>query len=218
MTDRNVEPNRESETSTTLLQRLVQNQPAAWERLVELYGPLVYGWCRNWGAQPCDAENVGQETFLKVAQHLAGFRRERPGDTFRGWLYRIARNTFVDYLRRRPAAEVEQGSKAERLLAGLSTQPEELEEEQFTRQETAMLYRKALALIQEEFAARDWEACQGLMNGLPAREVAAGLGVTTNVVYLAKSRILRRLREEFAELLPDAELGGETSHEPSSGQ
>lgn len=204
MTDRSVEPDGESESSTTLLRRLAAQQPAAWERLVDLYGPVVYAWCRKWGLQPCDAENVGQETFLKVAQHVAAFRRDRPGDTFRGWLYRIARNTFLDHVRQRQEREIAHGgSGGQRLLEEVADRPPSSDENRFSSDEAALLYRKALELIRGEFSARDWEACQGLMNGLAARDVAASLGVTTNVVYLAKSRILRRLREEFANLLPD---------------
>lgn len=215
MTDENVEPNREgeSETSTTLFERLRAKQPAAWDRLVDLYGPVVYGWCRHWGLQPCDAENLGQETFLKVAQHLGDFRRDRPDDTFRGWLYRIARNGFLDRMRKEGREIAIDGgdSTAERALderaareSSNDGEPSDCDQEQSMSDEAAQLYARALELIRDEFSERDWEACQGLLNGLPAQTVAAGLGVTANVVYLAKSRILRRLRDEFADLLPDA--------------
>lgn len=206
MTDQNVDPNREgeSETSTSLFERLRSKHPAAWDRLVDLYGPLVYVWCRRWGLQPCDAENLGQETFLKVAQHLEQFRRDRPDDTFRGWLYRIARNGYLDRLRQQ-GREIEfigQGSEAERLMDEMAARCEG-DGEQSNNDETAELYGRALDLIRDEFSERDWEACQGLLNGLPAQTVAHSLGVSANVVYLAKSRILRRLREEFADLLPE---------------
>ena len=57
------------------MERARLKEAEAWDKLVTLYGPLVYRWCRRWGLQPKDAENVGQEVFLRVFQGLAAFRR-----------------------------------------------------------------------------------------------------------------------------------------------
>ena len=77
-------------TSPSLLVRAQGNQPGAWERLVDLYAPLVYHWCArcNLGAE--DRADVFQEVFRAVAVHLAGFRRDRAGDTFRVMLINLA--------------------------------------------------------------------------------------------------------------------------------
>src|SRR5262249_14847420 len=75
--------------SLTLLQRARARQPAAWERLVALYAPLVLHWCRRAGLGDADAADVFQEVFRSVSEHLNEFRRDRPGDTFRGWLRTI---------------------------------------------------------------------------------------------------------------------------------
>src|SRR5205823_4805980 len=88
------------ETSPSLLQRAQANQPGAWERLVELYAPLVYHWCRRSQLSPEDTADVFQEVFRAVAGHIAEFRRDRPGDSFRGWLRTIARNKIRDHFRR----------------------------------------------------------------------------------------------------------------------
>src|SRR5262245_33458149 len=87
-------------TSVSLLQRALRRDALAWERVVALYGPIIYGWCRKWGLQPRDAENVGQEVFLRLSVRLDHFRRDRPDDSFRGWLHTIARNCYVDFIRR----------------------------------------------------------------------------------------------------------------------
>src|SRR4051812_31651419 len=79
-------------TSLTLLQRLRQNEPAAWEIMVRLYGPLVARWCARAGVHGADADDVAQEVFRVAAGKLDAFRRDRPGDTFRGWLRGITRN------------------------------------------------------------------------------------------------------------------------------
>src|SRR5262245_41329475 len=86
-------------TSPSLLARAQDNQPAAWEQLVDLYAPLVYHWCRRAGLAPPDADDVFQEVFRAVARALAEFRRDRAGDSFRGWLRTITSNKIRDHFR-----------------------------------------------------------------------------------------------------------------------
>src|SRR5262245_13672085 len=87
------------QTSPSLLARAQENQPAAWEQLVDLYAPLVYHWCRRAGLGAEDTEDVFQEVFRAVARALADFRRDRAGDTFRGWLRTITSNKIRDHFR-----------------------------------------------------------------------------------------------------------------------
>src|SRR5262249_25678309 len=68
--------------------------------LAALYGPVLDGWCRRAGLREQAADDVKQEVFRSVAQHLGDFRRERPGDSFRGWLWRITHNKVRDFWRR----------------------------------------------------------------------------------------------------------------------
>jgi RNA polymerase sigma factor (sigma-70 family) len=88
-------------TSRSLLAEAKLADPAAWERLAKLYAPLVAFWCRRWGVADQDIVDVLQDVFSAVASHLSGFRKERAGDTFRGWLLTITRNKTRDYFRRR---------------------------------------------------------------------------------------------------------------------
>src|SRR5262245_63601000 len=88
-------------TSRSLLERVKADDPAAWDRLVALYAPLVFRWCRGWDLREQDAADVFQEVFQAVVTHIAGFRKEQVGDTFRGWLRTIARNKVRDLVRRR---------------------------------------------------------------------------------------------------------------------
>jgi RNA polymerase sigma factor (sigma-70 family) len=83
--------------------------PEAWRRLVRLHGPLVYLWGRQCGLQPDDAADVLQDVFVAVAGSVETFRREQPGDTFRGWLWTIARNNIRDHFRRRQGQAAAQG-------------------------------------------------------------------------------------------------------------
>ncbi len=94
-------------TSRSLLADVQQDDQAAWGRLVHLYAPLVAAWCRRLGVAEQDVVDILQEVFAAVASNLVRFRKERPHDTFRGWLSTITRNKVRDYFRRRadrPAA------------------------------------------------------------------------------------------------------------------
>src|SRR3954467_15472366 len=87
-------------TSRSLLERVRADDAAAWDRLVALYAPLVLHWCRRWDLQDQDSADVFQEVFQAVARHIADFRKDNEGDTFRGWLRTITRNKVRDHFRR----------------------------------------------------------------------------------------------------------------------
>lgn len=209
MTNRGVKQCGVGSTSTSLLQRAQQQQPEAWDRLVTLYGPLIYSWACRWGCAPQAAENLGQETFLRIWKNLGAFRRERPGDTFQGWIYRIAENVFLDS-RRRAGRELQGigGSAANRLLTAVQQHEgnSEVDGDRSSqcREDAKQLYRRAVEILRSEFSERDWMAfSEVVMHGRLPRDVAEELNTTPNVVYLAKSRLLRRLRVEFADLIDD---------------
>src|SRR2546425_622239 len=87
-------------TSSSLLERVKARDADGWRRLVRLYSPMVFDWCRQRGLQSEDAADVLQEVFQAVFQHVADFRRDRPGDSFRGWLWTITQNKLHDHFRR----------------------------------------------------------------------------------------------------------------------
>src|SRR5262249_6373914 len=86
-------------TSRSLLARVNTNDAAAWDRLVTLYTPLVWHWCRKMDLPKQEIADVLQEVFQSVAAHIRDFHRDRPGDTFRGWLRTITRNKVHDHFR-----------------------------------------------------------------------------------------------------------------------
>ena len=188
----------------SLLERLRGGQPGAWERLARLYGETVYGWCRRAGVPEADAADVCQEVFAAVARRLADFRRERPGDSFRGWLWTITRNKVRDHFRRcADRVQAAGGTTAQQLLHQV---PEDAppDPEAGPEAEHGGLYRRALELIQSEFEERTWRAfLMVTVEGRAPADVAAELGMTTGTVYAAKSRLLKRLREEFGELIEE---------------
>ena len=188
-------------TSTTFLDKLKARQPDAWRRLVNLYGPLVYRWCRRPGVRAEDADDLLQEVFRSVVIHLPGFRHDRADDTFRGWLRTIAHNKVCNFLRRRAAEPKAQGGTdaGKRLSEIPDPEPDELDPGQRSEEETGLAHR-ALKAIQNEFEDRTWRAfCATTLEGRPGLDVAAELGMSVPAVYKAKSRVLQRLRQELVE-------------------
>jgi RNA polymerase sigma-70 factor (ECF subfamily) len=185
-------------TSSSLLGKVRSRDQDAWRRLVKIYAPLVDLWIRRAGLQPADAYDVFQEVFMAVAEGIDGFRKVRPSDRFRGWLRTIVRNKLADHFRRRGAQPAAAGgSEACRQLQeveGPSPPAEDHDELESVRQ----LRLRALELIHCEFEERTWQAFWRVAaEGEAAKDVAEDLGITASAVRLAKSRVLRRLREEM---------------------
>jgi RNA polymerase sigma-70 factor (ECF subfamily) len=189
--------------SSSLLDRIKLRDPEAWRRLVRLYGPVVYGWCRQSGLQPADAADVVQETFRAVAASVGDFHRQRPGDSFRGWLWAIARNKVRDHFRRRrglPAAQG--GSDALQQLLQIPDDPPESSQSIGSAAGSGRLAHSALELVRAAFEDRTWQAFwRTTVDPQPAAAVADELGMTTAAVYKAKSRVLQRIRQELGDLL-----------------
>lgn len=188
---------------TTLLYRLRTGDHEAWRRLDHLYGPVVLGWCRAAGLPHDDAADVQQEVYRAVLTHLAKFRRERPEDSFRGWLYTITLNKIRDHRRRQNRQVVATGGTVhQQELLEVAQQPSGMTSTQAAPEEAAQVHRRALELLQSDFQPRTWQAFwQVAVEGKTAAETAAELGMSVGAVFVAKSRVLKRLREEFGDLL-----------------
>jgi RNA polymerase sigma-70 factor (ECF subfamily) len=199
MKDSGVKPSgtSTSRTSLTLLEKVRQNDRAAWERLVSLYTPLVYYWCNRAGLQRADAEEVGQEVFTAVARSLATFSHDQAGASFRGWLREITRCEILDH-RPPPGGVGAGGSSAQELLAGVPTIGED---DALLSVEKSLLYSRAVELLESSFEPKTRRAFWLLLGGASAKEVAAELQMSASAVYTAKSKVLTRLREEFGAVL-----------------
>jgi RNA polymerase sigma-70 factor (ECF subfamily) len=189
-----------SSTSLTLLEGLKKGDPEAWRSLVYLYGPLVFHWCASAYLQTGDAEDIAQEVFLTVALKIRSFRRERTGDTFRGWLCKITRHKVGDWLRRRYRGPQVSGVDAWKELEKIAVPASCERSDEADREQLNELYDRALELIRAEFAETSWQAFwRVVVAGEMPADVAQDLHLSRNAVYVAKSRILRRLREVLGE-------------------
>lgn len=189
------------QTSPSLLVRVQGNEAGAWERLVDLYAPLVYHWCRRAELSPEDTADVFQDVFRAVAEHIGRFRRDRAGDSFRGWLRTITRTKIVDQVRRLQGqpratggtdAQIRFQAVPDRLLEADPSEDDVVHQQ----------LRRTLEGIQGEFEERTWQAFWKVqMEGKETGEVGRELGMTGAAVRKAKLRVLRRLRLELGELL-----------------
>lgn len=184
-------------TSVSLLKRL--HSPAeqdAWARFVKLYTPLLYHWARGVDLSASDAADLVQDVLSVLVQKLPEFSYDRR-KSFRGWLRTITLNKWREKHRKRslPVAAVDPEKLAGKPGSDSVAAFEEGEYRQY-------LVRRALELMQAEFQPVTWQACwECVVNSRPAAAVAKDLQLTTNAVYLAKSRVLRRLHTELAGLL-----------------
>ena len=187
-------------TSSSLLRRAMAREPDAWQRLVKLYTPLVHHWCRQAGIADDDRADVVQEVFAAVSSSLPGFRPDREGTSFRAWMRGIAAHKLHDHLRNR-REQADGGTTAHLRMLQVPAPSEEVDLSE-TPDDITAVYHRALKLVKTEFEERTWTAFWrvAIDNHTPA-EVAAELGVTPTAVRQAKSRILRRLKQELGELI-----------------
>ncbi|MFO0968345.1 MAG: RNA polymerase sigma factor [Gemmataceae bacterium] len=192
-----------AETSLSLLHRLQKDGAAAdWSRLVDLYTPLIQGWLKRHGLTGPDADDLLQDVLSVLIRELPAFVHQERRGAFRAWLKTITVNRACGFWRQRnahaqPAGAADFGQVLDE-LEDPNSRPSLIWNEEHDRHVMSRL----LAAIEPEFNAVHWQAFRRqVFDGLPASQVAAELGVTDNVVLLAKSRILRRLRQEASGLL-----------------
>lgn len=190
-------------TSPSLLDRLHANDdPAAWDRLNCVYSPLIRAWLRKHGVRSDDADDLVQEVLVIVVRRFPEFRHNARAGAFRAWLRAIALNCCRDFWksnRLRPSAPggTEFGSHLENLA-----DPDNPLAKDWDREHDVAVARRLLEMIRPQFEASTWEAFRRFaIEGEPAAAVAAALGTTTNAIFIAKSRVLSRLREEASGIL-----------------
>jgi len=191
--------------SSTLLERVKAQDSEAWQRLVELYAPLIYRWCRHCGLSPEDARDIVQDVFRSVIKSIGDFRAtQRPGN-FRAWLRGITRHRILDHFRDRQGLPRAVGGTGAQEKLQQVPEPSEPSTRDAPPQEEDALWHRALQSIRAEFEDRTWEAFWRVaIDARSPAEVAAELGMSVPGVYQAKSRVLRRVRQELRDLEGDA--------------
>jgi RNA polymerase sigma-70 factor (ECF subfamily) len=183
------------DTPASLLERLRQPaQDQAWARFVELYTPLIYSWARRLGLAPPEAADLVQDVFVLLVQKLPYFTYD-PSRSFHAWLRTVTIHKYHENHRRRQAVPVSADYLAGLHAADGAAEQDEAEYRQY-------LVGRALRLMQSDFQPATWKAFwECVAGGRRPAEVARELGLTVKAVYLARSRVLRRLRQELQGLL-----------------
>lgn len=185
-------------TSLSLLNRLCESpESETWDRLVELYAPLLKAWLRKYDVQASDADDLVQEVLVAVSKGLGKFKHEGHVGAFRGWLKAILVNRLRNFWRardRHPQAGLR--SDIDEQLTQLGDPASELSQI-WNREHDQYVLRQLLMLAEPHFAPTTWKAfCRVAFDGERADVVAKELEITLNAVFIAKSRVLSRLRQE----------------------
>jgi RNA polymerase sigma-70 factor (ECF subfamily) len=171
----------------------------SWQNFVSVYAPLIYRSCRRRGLQDADAADVGQEVLSQVARSIREFEYQPGLGRFRDWLGAVVRNKVFRFLENE--ARGVRGAVVDTPVDEMGGSEADGE---WVAEFHAHLLSTALDRIRERFEPTTWNAFEGVWrNNRPSNEVAQELELPIEAVYLAKSRVLKRLREELILLAED---------------
>jgi RNA polymerase sigma-70 factor (ECF subfamily) len=187
-----------AETPPSLLHRLREapQDADAWGRFDSIYRPLLTAWLRRQGPQAHDVDNLVQEILTCVVRELPRFRYEPARGHFRGWLRQVMVNRLREFWRARQRERSFVGPLIDQLQDATSDLSR-----RWDREHDQHVLSVLLARLEPDFTPASWEVFRRLQAGEEPAAVSAALGMPLNAVYLARSRILRRLREAAQELI-----------------
>ncbi len=191
--------------STSVLERALVGDQGAFRKITDLCDGLVYSWCRKQGLTEEDAKDVSQEVFTTVAMKLGNFRRESSNDSFRAWIRTITKNKIADHYR---AEKLRIQAIAGQVVDNeIPEPPLVIELDDDPARETAELYQRAVQLIRQQFSERDFQVFWRItVDGMSGKDVAEEFGMKSNGnVFTVVSRIKKRVREEFGDLIDEGD-------------
>lgn len=187
------------DTRASLLLRLRDSRDQqAWEIFLQIYQPLIFRLARRRGIQEADAREVSQEALMAVAAAISRWDFDPARGSFRGWLSKITRNLVVNFLIRE--SRHPRGNGDTEFHQWLDQQPDPASEESalFNVEEEKQIFRWAAARIRSEFQDSTWQSFwRTAVEGRDVAEVASELGVSAGTVYVSRSRVMKRLREQI---------------------
>lgn len=189
-------------TRPSLLLRIRDVQDdGAWTQFVEIYGPLVYGYARKRGLQDADAADLMQEVLRSVARSVGGLEYDPKRGTFRGWLLTITRNALHKYWAAQQRELQATGGTAMQALLEEQADEAESDAAAWEQEHQRHLFRWVAERVRVDFRDSTWQAFwQIAVEGKSARDVAESLGMSVGAVYIAKSRVLARVKEQMEEI------------------
>ena len=191
-----------NETRQSLLLRAQTGEESAWKDLTELYRPLIIGWLNRQGVPAGDLEDLSQEVLLSVVKHLPGFEHSGHRGAFRSWLRTIVCRRAADYWRAIDGdTQASGGSGATAALQEIADPDSELNR-QWDEEHDRYVVHCLLDRVEEEFEPITLQAFRRLaLDGISGAEAAEELGLSVVAVYVAKSRVLARIRQKAEGLI-----------------
>jgi RNA polymerase sigma factor (sigma-70 family) len=169
---------------------------AAWQEFAKLYGPVIYGFARKRGLQDADAADLMQDVMRSVSNAIARLDYDRNQGTFRGWLFTITRNKVFNFFSARRLRPQGSGDTTTNRL--LDTQPDTSDgADAWELEYQRRLATLAMERVKSEFQENSWRAFWlTAVEGVAVADVAQQVGISPGAIYVAKSRVLARLKEE----------------------
>ena len=190
-----------TETRQSLLLRAQTGETAAWDDLLALYRPLILGWLSRQGVPAPDLEDLSQDVLLSVVRHLPSFQHSGHRGAFRSWLRTIVCSRTADYWRAFDGTRAGGGSGATAALQAIAD-PDSALNRQWDEEHDRYVLHCLLDLVDEEFEPGTLKAFRRLaLDGVSGAEAAQELGMSVAAVYVAKSRVLARIRQEAEGLI-----------------
>jgi RNA polymerase sigma-70 factor (ECF subfamily) len=182
-------------TRASLLLRLRDpHDGAAWRQFVELYAPLVYGYARKQGLQDADAADLCQDVLGAVAGAVGRLEYDPARGAFRNWLFTVVRRKLADWRRARRTRL--RGGEAAPQVALEQTPAPAAADAEWEAEWEQQVFAWACEQVRRDTTESTWQAFwRTAFQGQPGKRVAADLGLSVAAVYLARSRVLARLRE-----------------------
>ena len=189
-------------TRQSLLLRAQTGDADAWKDLADLYHPLLLTWLGRQQVPKNDIDDLVQEILLSVFQYLPSFRHSGQRGAFRAWLRTIACNRARDYWRARKNHTPASGGSDVKEVLNQIEDPESELNHQWDQEHDRYVLRCLLDLMEQEFEPSTLRAFRRLaLEGASGAEVADELGLSVAAVYVAKSRVLHKIRQHAAGLI-----------------